>query len=50
MELSDNYGPLTQEAVTGFNRKHNLFSTGQPDDPAIGRRGWDLLHQLAYGS
>ncbi|GGU26345.1 peptidoglycan recognition protein family protein [Streptomyces violascens] len=48
--LSDNYGPLTQEAVAGFNRKHNLFSTGQPNDPAIGRRGWDLLHQLAYGS
>ncbi|MFE4869562.1 N-acetylmuramoyl-L-alanine amidase [Streptomyces sp. NPDC056682] len=48
--LSDNYGPLTQEAVAGFNRKHNLFSTGQPYDPAIGRRGWDLLHRLAYGS
>jgi hypothetical protein len=50
VELSDNYGPLTQEAVAGFNRKHNLFSTGQPYDPAIGRRGWDLLHRLAYGS
>ncbi|MFD7338477.1 N-acetylmuramoyl-L-alanine amidase [Streptomyces violascens] len=48
--LSDNYGPLTQEAVAGFNRKHNLFSTGRPYDPAIGRRGWDLLHRLAYGS
>lgn len=50
VELSDNYGPLTQEAVAGFNRKHDLFSTGQPYDPAIGRRGWDLLHRLAYGS
>ncbi|MFJ8314238.1 MULTISPECIES: N-acetylmuramoyl-L-alanine amidase [unclassified Streptomyces] len=50
VELSDNYGPLTQEAVAGFNRKHNLFSTGHPYDPAIGRRGWDLLHRLAYGS
>ncbi|WP_411121717.1 N-acetylmuramoyl-L-alanine amidase [Streptomyces sp. x-19] len=47
--LSDTYGPQTQQAVAGFNRKHNLFSTGRPTDPAIGRRGWDLLHQLAYG-
>ncbi|MCX4666439.1 N-acetylmuramoyl-L-alanine amidase [Streptomyces sp. NBC_01381] len=48
--LADNYGPQTQKAVTGFNRKHNLFTTGRPNDPAIGRRGWDLLHQLAYGN
>ncbi|MEV0370620.1 N-acetylmuramoyl-L-alanine amidase [Streptomyces sp. NPDC050636] len=48
--LSDNYGPNTQKAMTGFNRKHNLFTTGRPNDPAIGRRGWDLLHRLAYGN
>ncbi|MFF4606096.1 N-acetylmuramoyl-L-alanine amidase [Streptomyces sp. NPDC001339] len=48
--LSDNYGPQTQKAVAGFNRKHNLFTTGSPNDPAIGRRGWGLLHRLAYGS
>ncbi|MER5780222.1 N-acetylmuramoyl-L-alanine amidase [Streptomyces mobaraensis] len=48
--LSDNYGPATQKAVAGFNRKHNLFTTGQTYDPAIGRRGWALLHQLAYGN
>lgn len=48
--LSDNYGPQTQKAVAGFNRKHNLFTTGRPNDPAIGRRGWNLLHQLAYGN
>ncbi|GGX36836.1 N-acetylmuramoyl-L-alanine amidase [Streptomyces noursei] len=47
--LSDTYGPQTQKAVAGFNRKHNLFTTGRPNDPAIGRRGWDLLHRLAYG-
>ncbi|MGX1668631.1 N-acetylmuramoyl-L-alanine amidase [Streptomyces sp. NPDC055400] len=47
--LSDNYGPKTQKAVTGFNRKHNLYSAGRPNDPAIGCHGWDLLHQLAYG-
>ncbi|MBK3575970.1 N-acetylmuramoyl-L-alanine amidase [Streptomyces sp. MBT65] len=48
--LSDNYGPQTQKAVAGFNRKHNLFTTGRPNDPSIGRRGWDLLHRLAYGN
>ncbi|MGW0731711.1 N-acetylmuramoyl-L-alanine amidase [Streptomyces sp. NPDC002851] len=48
--LADNYGPQTQKAVAGFNRKHNLFTTGRPNDPAIGRRGWDLLHRLAYGN
>ncbi|MFC4512241.1 N-acetylmuramoyl-L-alanine amidase [Streptomyces ehimensis] len=47
---SDNYGPATQKAVAGFNAKHGLYTTGQPNDPAIGRRGWDLLHKLAYGS
>ncbi len=47
---SDNYGPATQRAVAGFNAKHGLYTTGQPYDPAIGRRGWDLLHKLAYGS
>ncbi|MFI0912475.1 N-acetylmuramoyl-L-alanine amidase [Streptomyces abikoensis] len=47
---SDNYGPATQKAVAGFNAKHGLYTTGQPYDPAIGRRGWDLLHKLAYGN
>lgn len=48
--LSDNYGPQTQKAVAGFNRKHNLHSIGRPNDPAIGQHGWTLLHQLAYGN
>ncbi|WP_157855978.1 peptidoglycan-binding domain-containing protein [Streptomyces aureocirculatus] len=47
--LSDVYGPQTQKAVVGFNRKHKLFTSGRPQDPAIGRRGWNLLHELAYG-
>lgn len=47
--LSDAYGPQTQKAVAAFNRKHNLFTAGHPNDPAIGRRGWNLLHELAYG-
>ncbi|MEV7197659.1 peptidoglycan-binding domain-containing protein [Streptomyces sp. NPDC093510] len=47
--LADAYGPQTQEAAAAFNRKHNLFATGRPTDPAIGRRGWNLLHELAYG-
>ncbi|MEU0171591.1 N-acetylmuramoyl-L-alanine amidase [Streptomyces iakyrus] len=48
--LANNYGPQTQKAVAAFNRKHNLYTTGRPHDPAIGRRGWDLLHRLAYGN
>ncbi|MGW1053548.1 peptidoglycan recognition protein family protein [Streptomyces sp. NPDC001155] len=48
--LADSYGPQTQKAVASFNRKHNLYTTGHPYDPAIGRRGWDLLHRLAYGN
>ncbi|MER6548317.1 N-acetylmuramoyl-L-alanine amidase [Streptomyces sp. NPDC001250] len=48
--LANNYGPQTQQAVAAFNRKHNLFTTGRPNDPVIGRRGWDLLHRLAYGN
>ncbi|GHE15348.1 N-acetylmuramoyl-L-alanine amidase [Streptomyces alanosinicus] len=48
--LADIYGPQTQQAVAAFNRKHNLFTTRRPSDPAIGRRGWDLLHRLAYGN
>jgi hypothetical protein len=47
--LSDNYGPLTQEAVAGFNRKHNLNNAGLDYDPAIGPKGWALLFTLAYG-
>ncbi|MEV4741560.1 N-acetylmuramoyl-L-alanine amidase [Streptomyces sp. NPDC049555] len=47
---SDNYGPATQKAVAGFNAKHQLNTTGRSYDPAIGRRGWDLLHRLAYGN
>ncbi|MFQ6197074.1 peptidoglycan-binding domain-containing protein [Streptomyces sp. NPDC000405] len=47
---SDSYGPATQKAVAGFNTKHGLYAMGQPYDAAIGRRGWDLLHKLAYGS
>ncbi|MEV0445901.1 N-acetylmuramoyl-L-alanine amidase [Streptomyces spectabilis] len=47
--LSDAYESQTQKAVADFNRKHNLFTTGRPFDPAIGHQGWALLHQLAYG-
>lgn len=47
--LSDNYGPKTQAAVAGFNKKHNLNSVGDSYDPAIGPKGWKLLFTLAYG-
>jgi len=46
---SDQYGPVTQHAVAGFNRKHGLTSRGVPWDPAIGPRGWALLMSFAYG-
>jgi hypothetical protein len=47
--LADNYGPLTQAGVAGFNKKHNLNDIGVNYDPAIGPRGWALLFTLAYG-
>ncbi|MGD6750277.1 peptidoglycan recognition protein family protein [Streptomyces sp. BH105] len=47
--LADNYGPLTQKAVAGFNKKHGLNDAGKTYDPAIGPRGWALLFTLAYG-
>jgi hypothetical protein len=47
--LSDNYGPATQAAVIGFNKKHGLNSPGVTNDPAIGPKGWALLFTLAYG-
>ena len=47
---ADNYGPITQHAVAGFNAKHHLNDTGKSYDPAIGPRGWALLMHLAYGS
>lgn len=50
VELSDHYGPQTQAAVAGFNRKHHLNSAGVTTDPAIGKRGWALLMSLAYGA
>jgi hypothetical protein len=50
VELSDNYGPQTQAAVAGFNRKHHLNSAGVTTDPAIGKQGWKLLMTLAYGA
>lgn len=46
--LSDNYGPATQAAVAGFNKKHNLNGAGKSYDPAIGPKGWKLLFTLAY--
>jgi GH25 family lysozyme M1 (1,4-beta-N-acetylmuramidase) len=46
---SDHYGPQTQAAVAGFNRKHNLNSVGVSSDSAIGPHGWALLMTLAYG-
>jgi hypothetical protein len=50
VELSDNYGPQTQAAVAGFNRKHHLNSAGVTTDSAIGKQGWKLLMTLAYGA
>jgi hypothetical protein len=50
VELSDNYGPQTQAAVAGFNRKHHLNSAGVTTDPSIGKQGWKLLMTLAYGA
>lgn len=47
--LSDNYGPKTQAAVAGFNKKHSLNDVGVSYDPAIGPKGWKLLFTLAYG-
>ncbi len=47
---SDHYGPATEAAVTGFNAKHGLNSTGVHHDPAIGPHGWALLMSLAYGA
>jgi hypothetical protein len=47
--LSDTYGPKTQAAVAGFNKKHGLNSPGVSYDPAIGPKGWKLLFTLAYG-
>lgn len=49
VSLSDHYGPITQHAVAGFNRKHALNGHGVSWDPAIGPRGWALLMSLAYG-
>jgi hypothetical protein len=46
---SDHYGPLTQHAVSGFNRKHGMAVPAGSFDPAIGPRGWALLMTLAYG-
>ncbi len=47
--LNDNYGPLTQKAVDGFNGKHGLRDAGKTYDPAIGPHGWALLCELALG-
>jgi hypothetical protein len=49
VELADNYGPVTQKGVAGFNTKHGLNDTGKTYDPAIGPKGWALLFTLAYG-
>jgi hypothetical protein len=46
---SDNYGPKTQAAVSGFNKKHNFNNAGVASDPAIGPRGWALLCKFVYG-
>lgn len=46
---SDNYGPLTQKGVAGFNAKHGLNDAGKTTDPAIGPKGWALLCRLALG-
>jgi GH25 family lysozyme M1 (1,4-beta-N-acetylmuramidase) len=47
---SDHYGPITQHAVAGFNRKHHMNDRGKTYDPAIGPHGWALLMSLAYGA
>lgn len=46
---SDNYGPLTQAGVAGFNAKHGMNNKGLTRDPAIGPKGWALLCKLALG-
>jgi hypothetical protein len=45
--LSDNYGPVTQKGVAGFNAKHGFNDAGVSYDPAIGPKGWVLLAELA---
>lgn len=47
---SDNYGPITQHSVAGFNTKHGFNDKGVKYDPAIGPHGWALLMSLAYGN
>jgi GH25 family lysozyme M1 (1,4-beta-N-acetylmuramidase) len=47
---SDHYGPATEQAVGGFNRKHGYNAAGISWDPAIGPHGWALLMTLAYGT
>jgi GH25 family lysozyme M1 (1,4-beta-N-acetylmuramidase) len=49
VQESDNYGPITQHAVAGFNQKHGFSDKGTLYDPAIGPHGWALLMSLAYG-
>lgn len=49
VQESDHYGPKTQQAVGGFNRKHGFNARGVAWDTAIGPHGWALLMTLAYG-
>lgn len=46
--LDDNYGPLTQAAVTRFHDRHPQYAN-RPGDPAIGPLGWAKLFSEAYG-
>lgn len=48
VDLSDNYGPKTQEAVIEFHRKNPAYAV-RYTDPVIGPRGWTHLHREAYG-
>ncbi|WP_217575709.1 caspase family protein [Streptomyces sp. GbtcB7] len=44
---SDNYGPLTCQAVTRFNVDHLLSDNNNPaDDRRITQKGWDILHRI----
>ena len=49
ISYSDNYGPKTQDAVARFHNDNPTYkSEGVSYDPAIGPKGWDHLHRLAY--
>jgi murein DD-endopeptidase MepM/ murein hydrolase activator NlpD len=52
VELADNYGPLTQQAVGAFHVDNPQFSSEDwpGNDVAIGPKGWAHLRSMADGS